>query len=89
MNLNSHKEWRDRVIAYYGSIEKFGDARTVRIMLAGLDGQEADHKRIKADIKSRAGKKEWDEAFAEERAELPIFKKELEDWLKARQLERN
>lgn len=88
MNLNNHKQWRDGVISHYGSIANFGDARTVRIMLGWLNEIEAEFHRIKAEIKSRAGREEWAEAWATEMAEMPVFKKELEDWLKARKLER-
>lgn len=88
MNLNGHKQWRDGVIAHYGSIEKFHDARTIRIMLGFLIEMEREDKRISETIKSRQGKKHWQDAFSEDRAALQSFKKELEDWLKIRELER-
>jgi hypothetical protein len=85
MNLNGHKEWRNKVIDHYGSIDAFEDARTIRTMLRFLHEKSFEDERIASEA-TPAGLKMWREAFAEERAEIVTYKKELEDWLTKRGL---
>ena len=84
MNVNAHREWRAIVDAHYGSLAAFRDGRTVRHMLEMLERQLAEDKRIGATIKSRAGRKDWRDTFAAERAYATEQCRELRAWLKAR-----
>jgi hypothetical protein len=86
---SSTKQWYGSVIEYYGTLDKFPDARTVRIFIGFCNEWINEDNKLLKIAEDRGGIPLYDEIkeiFEEERTEITFILSELNKWMKDRDL---
>lgn len=87
MNLNAYNQWKGVVVSHYGSIEKFSDARTIRIMRRGLLDQLNEYLKWVSEAKNEETATTLRECFQEDAKIAAEEIMKLDGWLKEKGLE--
>lgn len=81
------QDWWKTIDLYYGGIENFDDARTIRRMIEIIDGWLNEHQCILNSIRLKKQKTEYHEYFHEEFLYLSYRRIALKRWLKTKNYE--
>ena len=85
--LREFNAWLGVVTEHYGSLEKFQDARTIRIMIEGGSREEAELKHVLNSLDAVGLRDETYEEFLAEFLQVTRAISDLKLWLDNRNLE--
>jgi hypothetical protein len=87
MNLNAYNDWKTKVDEHYGDVEKFPDARTIRIMRGGLLEQLNEYLKWVMEATNEETKAAIREVFQDDAKIAATEIMKLDRWLEKRGLE--
>lgn len=85
--LREFNAWLGVVTEHYGSLEKFSDARTIRIMIEGGNREEVELKHVLNSLDAVGLRDETYEEFLKEHLDVKNALRDLMLWLDNRNLE--
>lgn len=86
MNLNAYNDWKTKVDEHYGSVDEFPDARTIRIMRAGLVDQLNEYLNWIIEAANEETKVALRECFQDDAKIAATEITKLDSWLEKRDL---